>query len=80
MWIRSRTLFASGFIIGILMLIGPVHGHGITPAGELLPDGSWMLYEENMEDQSWYGEAIAMHLLRSRGWLILEHSYRLGRR
>ena len=26
------------------------------------------------------GEAIAMRLLRSRGWLILEHSYRLGRR
>ena len=26
------------------------------------------------------GEAIAMRLLRSRGWLILKHSYRLGRR
>ena len=26
------------------------------------------------------GEAIAMQFLRSRGWRILEHGYRLGRR
>jgi len=56
----SRTLYRLCLGLGFALISNTsVMGRGMSPEGELLPDGSWMIYDEGMPDLAEYGAAIA---------------------
>ena len=57
----SAIQFTLAVMVGLLGSIEQARGGVSPPDGELLPDGSWMIYEEGMPDLAEYGHAIALN-------------------